>query len=508
MREQNEIIEEEVPESGDPRKKKLIIVSAAAATVVIAVLGTAVWYFLLRGEQGKPVAAPRDTNFGRQGEGGSSSLASDQKITLTDEQLKAAGFEFATVGETIDGETLSSATTGVIQANEYQSTPVNSLVGGIVREVFRELGDYVRNGQTIATVYSDELAATQAKYLSMKAELDEAEKRYKRALNLADISEESRNELDKTTAGLEAARAMLAEKKSNFERSQKLVKIGAISRREFESVTTAFETAKANLVEAENRFERARKLLNVNADRNNELDRTLTMVKNMQAETAAQREKLLVLGLPKGRVDALNSASQVSALLPIVSPISGTLTERKVNRGETVSANMPIGTVTDLSKVWVISQVYEKDLGKVRVGSGASVRSDSYPGEIFRGTVSYVDPSLDPQTRTAKVRVELANPGEKLKLGMYVNVALATVGGSEKTSPLVPKEAVQKIGGSSVVFLTTDDPRTFTMRQIRVGQERDDSFPVLEGIFVGDKVVTNGSFLLRAEWLKTNPEGM
>ncbi len=301
---------------------------------------------------------------------------------------------------------------------------------------------------------------------------------------------------------------MLAEKRSNHERSQKLVKIGSISRREFEKVTTEFETARAELVEAENRFERARRLLEVNPARNNELDQTLTKFRNMQADTAAVRERLLVLGLPKNQVESLSSASQVTSLLPIVSPIAGTLTERKINRGEVVSANTQIGTVTDLSSVWVIGQVYEKDLGKVRVGTGASVTSDSYPGEVFRGNVTYVDPALDQQTRTAQVRVVLPNAGEKLKLGMYVNVAFATLGGSEKTAPLVPREAVQTISGSTVVFLTTDEPNTFTMRQVRVGVDKDGAFPVLEGIFVGDKVVTKGSFLLRAEWLKTNPEGM
>lgn len=227
----------------------------------------------------------------------------------------------------------------------------------------------------------------------------------------------------------------------------------------------------------------------------------------MQADTAAARERLLVLGLPKGKVDSLNSADQVSALLPIIAPISGTVTERDINRGEVVSANKKIATVTDLSTVWVIGQVYEKDLGKIRTGSGASVRSDSYPNELFRGTVSYIDPTLDTKTRTAQVRVELANSGEKLKIGMYVNVAFAMLGGSEKTVPLVPKEAVQTIGEKKVVFLATEDPKVFTLREVRLGEEEEGAFPVIEGLFVGDRVVTTGSFLLRAEWLKTNSEG-
>jgi len=507
--ETEQIVEQEEIEFIEPKSswKGRAIVAAAAAFVVIVIAIFGIWYLMASGKSGKPVAAPRDITFGKGGESTASAFSSDQKITLTDEQLKSAKFEFTTVGETMDGESIASATTGVVRANEYESTPINSYVGGIVKDVFVELGEPVRRGQVIATVSSDDLAMTQSRYLSMKAELEEAEKRYKRALALSDISEESRNEIDKTSAVLKAAQALLAEKKSNFERSQKLVAIGSISKREFERSTTEYETAKANVEEAEQRFDRAKRLLQVNPMRNNELDQTLTKVRNMQADTAALRERLYVLGLSRNKIDGLKSASQVTSLLSVESPIAGTLTERKINRGEVVSANSQIATVTDLSTVWVIGQVYEKDLGKVKVGSGASVRTDSYPGELFRGSVTYVDPSLDNQTRTAQVRVVLPNPGERLKLGMYVNVAFATLQGSEKTAPIVPKEAVQQIGRDSVVFLVTEDPKIFTMRRVRIGEERDGSVPVLEGLFVGEKVVTGGSFLLRAEWLKTNPEG-
>jgi multidrug efflux pump subunit AcrA (membrane-fusion protein) len=90
------------------------------------------------------------------------------------------------------------------------------------------------------------------------------------------------------------------------------------------------------------------------------------------------------------------------------------------------------------------------------------------------------------------------------KIGMYVKVALATIGGTERTTPLVPESAVQYIGEQTVVFEATDNPLNFIVRRIEVMEKRDKAFPVKKGIFVGDKVVGEGSFLLRAEWLKTN----
>ena len=168
-----------------------------------------------------------------------------------------------------------------------------------------------------------------------------------------------------------------------------------------------------------------------------------------------------------------------------------------------IPADKEILRIADLSSVWVMGQVYEKDLAKVIVGSGASITSDAYPGRIFRGRVSYIDPTLDPATRTAQARIELANPGQALKIGMFVNVAFAALGGAESTSPVIPKSAVQNISNQQVVFVETGTPNTYAMRPVKLGPEVNGQYPVLEGLTVGERIVTEGSFLLRAEWQKT-----
>ncbi len=496
----------ELTEKPKTSTRKILIVSVLGI-LLISIVSFAVWNLLLKSEEGKPVPAPRNTAFG-DSDSGENLPAGEQTITLTDEQLKAADFKIVTVGETLDAVAMQETTTGVIKANEYEQTPIISQVSGVVKSINADLGQFVQRGQTIAIVASEELADTQSKYLSMKAELNEAEKRYKRALSLSEISEESRNELDKQTANLKAAEAKLTEAKSNYERSKKLVVIGAISRRQLEVVTTELKVSEANVREAKNRFDRAKQLLNINPARKNEIDQFLTKVRNQEADIASVREKLLVLGLSKQRVNSLNSPSQISSNLPIPSPISGTITERIANQNEVISMNGKLAQVTDLSTVWVIGQVYEKDLGKLRIGSGASITSDAFPGELFRGQISYIDANLDESTRTAQVRIEIPNPNQRLKIGQYVNVAYSTLGGSEKTAPLVPKDAVQTIGNQKIVFQATDDPKTFILRPLKLGQEKENAYPVIEGIFVGDKVVTDGSFLLRAEWLKTNSGGI
>jgi cobalt-zinc-cadmium efflux system membrane fusion protein len=265
--------------------------------------------------------------------------------------------------------------------------------------------------------------------------------------------------------------------------------------------------ALAELDEHHQHHQRTMRLVEIGAASREELEMATTKLRSDEAEVASLRQRLILLGLSSQRVNALRSSSQISSEVTLPSPVSGTVTSRTVNPGEVIEANKEIMRVTDLSSVWVVGQVYEKDLARIRVGSGASITSDAYPGRVFRGQVSYVDPRLDPATRTAQVRIELANPGQTLKLGMYVNVAFAAVGGSESTTPVIPVTAVQNINNQQVVFVAMSGPNVFAMRPVRLGPESNGFYPVLEGLSVGDHIVTDGSFMLRGEWLKSHPGG-
>ena len=281
--------------------------------------------------------------------------------------------------------------------------------------------------------------------------------------------------------------------------------LAVVSSNELAETESRYVTASAELDEHHKHHRRTAKLVEIGAASREEFEMATTKLKTAEADVANMRQKLLLLGLSPQRVNGLNTSSQVSSEVVIPSPASGSVITRSVNPGEVIEANKELMRVTDLSSVWVVGQVYEKDLGRVVVGSGASVTSDTYPGRVFRGRVSYVDPRVDPATRTAQVRIELANPGQALKIGMYVNIAFATIGGAENAVPVVPVAAVQNINNQQTVFVATSDPNVFVLRPVRLGPEIDGLYPVLEGLSVGDRIVTEGSFLLRAEWLKTNP---
>jgi cobalt-zinc-cadmium efflux system membrane fusion protein len=279
----------------------------------------------------------------------------------------------------------------------------------------------------------------------------------------------SSNDLAEAQSKYLAVLAELEEHHKHHARTEKLVEIGAASREEFEMATTKLRTA--------------------------------------ESEAANLRQRLLLLGLSSQRVSALHTTSQITSEVSIPAPASGIVTSRTVNSGEVIEANKELLRVTDLSSAWVVAQVYEKDLGKIHVGSGASITTDAYPGRVFRGQMSYVDPKVDPQTRTAQARIELANPGQQLKIGMYVNVAFAALGGGGSTVAIVPIAAVQNMGKQQVVFVATSEPDVFVMRRVLLGPETNGHYQVLEGLNVGDRIVTEGSFMLRAEWLKSHPSG-
>jgi cobalt-zinc-cadmium efflux system membrane fusion protein len=425
---------EEKPDTGNVRvrflnrRKNRTAIVAMVGVLAITAVAILLWLLLRSGSSGAGRAVPTPRNIGAE-PSASTSPTSEPTISIDPEAAKRAGIKTEAVGEAMlaGSAATGQVTTGVVQANAYRTTPVVSLVGGILRRVSAELGQNVSQGQTVAVVFSDELAMAQSRYLNALADLDEHHKHHARTI--------------------------------------RLVEIGAASREELEQATTKLRTA--------------------------------------ESEVASQRQRLMLLGLSERRIAQLKTPAQVSSEVSLLAPVSGSVISRAANPGEVIQADKEVLRIADLSSVWVMGQVYEKDLGKVIIGSGASITSYAYPRRVFRGQVSYVDPTLDSATRTAQARIELANPGQALKIGMFVNVAFSALGGATANTPVIPKSAVQNVNNHQVVFVETTSANTYTMRSVRLGSEVNGQYAVLEGLTVGERIVTDGSFLLRAEWLKT-----
>lgn len=494
-------VEEPVGRGKKPvwRQKPALI---AASILAVVLFGVTLLILSRSGDSqaGRPVPAPRTTSLDEP----TTETIAGQTLTLTPEQIQSAGIKIEIVGEQLSAESATTAATGVVQANSYRETPAISLVGGVVRGSIPELGSTVARGQAVAVVFSDEFAETQSRYVALQTQLNNARQNYARRERLVRINQPGRSELEAATKQLKTAEAQLDEMRKRFQRTTKLVQIGASSREELEQDTTKLRTAEAEVDESRRRFERSKQLLDINPQTRSELEEAANTVRSTESELASVREKLRLYGMPEQRVNSLRSPAQINSEIAIPAPVSGTVTARAVNVGAVVEANKELLRITDLSSVWVIAQANERDLVRLRVGSGASVTTDALPERIFRGQITYIDARLDEATRTAQVRIELDNPGGVLKIGMYVNAAFGALGQAERTVPVIPLSAAQSVGSRQIVFVATGDPNVFELRQVRLGAESNGLYTVVEGLTVGEKIATEGSFMLRAEWLKTN----
>jgi len=263
----------------------------------------------------------------------------------------------------------------------------------------------------------------------------------------------------------------------------------------------------AAMLDADHRkLERTQQLVEIGAASRQELEETTAVHTSHETEVESARQRLLQLGLTRSQMDALKSSAQVVSTVSVPAPIDGVITSRTANLGQVVAMGQELVMVTDLSNVWIIGDLYEQDFQTVQVGSEATITTPVYANSTFRGRVAYIDPRVDAQARTAKVRVEVPNRDGRLRLGMYVSMVFTTRG--KERAIVVPRAALQALGERTVVYLPVkDEEGKFIQRQIRVGQPIGDSYTVLAGLQAGDVVVTEGSFFLRAESLRNSPSG-
>ncbi|MFQ5536878.1 MAG: efflux RND transporter periplasmic adaptor subunit [Gemmatimonadota bacterium] len=224
--------------------------------------------------------------------------------------------------------------------------------------------------------------------------------------------------------------------------------------------------------------------------------RTEYETKTAEYESALARHRTL------GATEHSDDPGSLRGLYTVSSPLDGVVVARDLVQGQIVGPEDDIFTVADISHLWLTLDIYDRDLARLREGLEVEVRTSAFPDETFRGTLTYVGQVMDSVTRTVKARVEVDNPDQKLRPGMF---ATATIRGVvPRGTAAVPEEAVQQMEGRTVVFVPDPaDPNRFLIRDVEVGPRLSDGLiTVLGGISVGEKVVGRGSFYLKSELLK------
>ncbi|MGH8700721.1 MAG: efflux RND transporter periplasmic adaptor subunit [Burkholderiales bacterium] len=442
-----------------PRTRRLLLI----LTALILVVMLALW--LWSREKGEKEAA-KETTAEVEGE--------SNEVALTPEALATAGIGIGQVTSRAAVAQLSVA--GTVEANAEREQIIVPLVAGRVVTVNASLGQRVARGGILATIESPQVAELAGELLEAKSKLSLAASNVERVRQAAN------------RAGVISAKAKLDLAEKDLTRQRRLFEIGAGSAKEFQAAEAAHATAKAEY-EYQSNIAISREVQTAESER-----------EAARVTVERLRQSLVALG---GNPDQPGANASVA----VIAPIAGTITRRAVNPGMGVKEGDTLFAIADLATVWVMANVPEAQVSRLRAGASAQVRPPASGERTLAGRVNYIDSQVNAETHTVRVRIEVANPGERLKAGMFVEVifpgALAASGAPGTMEVVIPSETVQRIGERPVVFVPEEkEPGHFRVRYVELGGETDGYRRVTEGLKPGERLVIKGSFALKSQLLK------
>lgn len=226
-----------------------------------------------------------------------------------------------------------------------------------------------------------------------------------------------------------------------------------------------------------------------------------------EAEMLLAKEKFRILGVDVRQVDTnTDGTSHNHPLIPVVSPLSGIVIEKSVTQGEVVAADKTLFTVADLSTLWLMIDIYERDINRIKTGMQIKLNVSGYPGKEFGGRISYIGDVMDEKSRTVKARVTIDNRDGLLKPGMFASASINSVTDTAaKKVIVVPEEAVFLDGSQRYVFVREGD-RRFMAREVLIGPASGGRVEIKEGLKAGDVIAVKGVFALKSEFKKKTLE--
>ena len=264
---------------------------------------------------------------------------------------------------------------------------------------------------------------------------------------------------------------------------------------QYNTAQSELQRLKIQLAAQQRQVERNRRLAEIGAAPQKDYEFSLAEQQAQQESIRAQENTIAGLTARLRRLGITDAASSEAPITAIRAPFAGVIIRVAAAPGDVVESGSELFSVVDLSTVYVQAQVYEKDLGQVHAGQTASISIDSYPGERFTGQVASISDVIDPQTRTATVRCQVANPGARLKLDMLASVQFPTA--MKRSALSVPMDAVQDVEGKPTVFVRTS-PSRFSVRQVETGSSGNGRIEILRGLKEGEPVVSKGAFAVKS----------
>jgi len=282
---------------------------------------------------------------------------------------------------------------------------------------------------------------------------------------------------------------------AHVEQGQEVAQINSL---DLADAQRRFLSTQASVSAIQQRLQQVEKLMTMGAVSRQELERVRADHTSAVAELEATRAQLRLLGATPEAMASLTSKGEIAASAAVTAPVTGTVVQLEATVGQSVDSSTRLFTIADLSSVWVVGDLPEKDLPRVHVGSPASMTMAASPGVALNGTVNYIDPQINTATKTTRVRVEVQNPRGELSPGMPAELQIGEPGTTE--AMMVPSDAIQLVGDRQVLYLAdVGEQGRFIEREVRLGEQIGNQFVVISGVKPGDQIVVKGSAFLRVE---------
>lgn len=366
------------------------------------------------------------------------SESSSDTVQISPESQKEVGITVESAGFRNLRDTISA--TGIVSEDPLRVAHIRPLARGLIEKAYVRLGDRVSKGDPLVEYDNIELGLAIGDYQSAQAELQRS---------LTDL------EVNKTI----------------LERSKEMLRVGALARTTYDLREAEYKDAEAKAVGAR-----------------------ATVAKVMEQIHRFGWTDQDLANLPEKQGTEHSISHSI-----LKAPSSGIITNYHASVGETVEPSTELLAITDMSSLWVLADVFEKDLSYVQTGKAVRVRVASYPGKVFRGRITYVADTIEPKTRTAKVRCEVENNNGLLKLEMFATIEIPVDRASSVLA--VPDLCIQQIEGKSVVFVKNSE-KEFQKREIQTGIASGGYTEIRAGLRAGDLVAGQGSFVVKTAFLR------
>lgn len=383
-----------------------------------------------------------------------------ENVTANEQGQRALGLEVGPPQYSFLKNTLSA--TGEVQAAETQSFDVNPPVSGVVQAVYAKQGDTVKKGQVLALVHSIEVATTLTQLLNDRTRIQGDITRVKTQLG-SDIT-------------LQVNQVQLT--KTSYDRESELFKEGISARKSLQEAKNAYESAQVKLSTLQQRLKQ-------------EVALSQSQLK-MTIESGI--DQLAIMGIGKQEVERSLKSNEVTADLPIVSPVAGAVTQRDMTLGERVDPSKKVFSIVNLNPIWVMVDIYQEQIPNVKQGQEVVITNPSQ--QIARGKISSIGTVVDDATKTLHVRIVTDNPSGVLRPGMFVQAQIV-IGSKDKQSLIIPDSALVKDGDHTFVY--TKVGNSFKPVPVKTGLVVAGDVEILSGITLKDQIVLKGAQQLKAE---------